>query len=124
MFSRIATLPLWGKVLLAVVAFIALVLCIVLSPFMLYVALIVMIIAIVALIFRALRRRPLRNWGIVALTSLLLVIVFAGLSEALYGGGAPQQPSSAPETKEEVKQETTIEETGQKAGAEDTDTPE
>lgn len=51
--------------------------------------------------------------------------MFTGLSQALYfGSGESQQTSSPPETKEEVKQETTIEETGQKAGAEDADTPE
>jgi micrococcal nuclease len=117
MLSRIAALPLWGKVLLA---FVVLALCIVLSPFMIIVALIVMIIAILALIFRALRRRPLRNWGIVALTSLLLVIVFAGISEALYGSEAPQQASSPSEPKEEAKPappETTTEPTTAKTTA-------
>src|SRR5829696_7937767 len=101
MFSRIAALPLLAKVLLAFAALIALGLAIVLSPLMVVVAIIVLIIAIFAMIYRALRRRPARNWGFVALTSLVLIFVFAGASEALYGGGGSQQASSpSSETKE------------------------
>jgi hypothetical protein len=56
-FSRIAALPLWAKVALCVIA---LLVSVILSPLTVIVALFVLIIAIVALIFRALRRRPLK----------------------------------------------------------------
>src|SRR5215208_2469859 len=116
MFSRIATLPLWAKVLLAFAALIALGLAIVLSPFMIIVTIIVLIIAIFALIYRLLRRRSLRKWGIVALTSLLLLPIFAGGTLALYSSGASRQASSPSEQKEAVNQrEPSVEEVEKEA---------
>jgi micrococcal nuclease len=100
-YRRIAALPLVLKVLLAVAALIAVGILVVASPLVVVVAFLVLIVAVIALIFRVLRRRPLRSWGLVALTSLLLLIVFGGITNALYGGGAPQQASSPPDPKEE-----------------------
>ncbi len=48
-YRRIAALPLAAKVLMALVA------------------LLVLAVAVIAVIFRALRRGPLRNWGLIAL---------------------------------------------------------
>ncbi len=101
-YRRIAALPLVLKVLLAVAALVALGLSVLLSPLVAFVALLVLVVAVVALIFRALRRRPLRNWGLIALASLLLLVVFGGITNALYGGGAPQQVSSPSEPTEEA----------------------
>ncbi len=108
-FSRIAALPLAAKVLLVVAALITLALSIPLSPIVALVAFLVLLVAIFAMILRGLQRRPMRNWGLVALTSFLLVVVFSGIASALYGGSTPQQASS-PEPIEEVEQETPAEE--------------
>jgi micrococcal nuclease len=108
-FSRIAALPLAAKVLLVVAALITLALSIPLSPVVALVAFLVLLVAIFAMILRGLQRRPMRNWGLVALTSFLLVVVFSGIASALYGGSTPQQASS-PEPIEEVEQETPAEE--------------
>jgi micrococcal nuclease len=102
-FRRIAALPLVVKVLLTVAALIILALSVALSPLVVILALLMLIVAIVALIFRILRRRPLRSWGLIALASLILVIVFSGITNALYGGEAPQQASSPPESAEEAE---------------------
>jgi hypothetical protein len=82
-FSKIAALPLAAKVLLAVAALVALAFSIPLSPFVAIVVFLVLLVAIVALILRTLQRRPLRNWGLTALASLLFVIVFSGITYAL-----------------------------------------
>lgn len=108
-FSRIAALPLTAKVLLVVAALITLALSIPLSPVVALVAFLVLLVAIFAMILRGLQRRPMRTWGLVALTSFLLVVVFSGIASALYGGSTPQQASS-PEPIEEVEQETPAEE--------------
>lgn len=108
-FRRIAALPLAAKVLLAIAALILLGLSVALSPLMVVMAVLVLIVALFALVFRVLRRMPLRNWGLVALASFILVIVFAGITNALYGGEAPQQASSPSESAEEA--ETTPSET-------------
>ncbi len=116
-YRRIAALPLVLKVLLAVATLIVLGLSVLLSPLVAFVALLVLIFAVAALIFRALRRRPLRNWGLIALTSLLFLVVFGGITNALYGGGTPQQASSPPEEPKEeaapAPPETTTEPTTQ-----------
>jgi micrococcal nuclease len=122
-FSRIAALSLAAKVLLAVAALVALALSIPLSPFVAIVAFLVLLVAIVALILRVLQRRPLRNWGLTALVSLLFVIVFSGIAYTLYDGGAAQQEPS-PGAAEEAEQETPLEEAEQETGVEETDPPE
>ena len=122
-FRRIAALPLAAKVLLAIAILIALGISVALSPLVVVVAFLVLIVAIFALVIRFLRRRPLRRWGLVALASLLLVIAFSGLTNALYGGGQPEQ-ASAPGTSEEANQDTPAEEAEQEAGVEDVEPPE
>jgi hypothetical protein len=102
-FTRIAALPLWVKVLLAMTALIGLGLSVVLSPFMAIMASLVLLVAVFAILIRKIRRRPLRRWGSIALASLLLLVVFSGISYALYGTGQPKQVSSPSAPTEEAK---------------------
>src|SRR3712207_6933920 len=44
----------------------------------------VLMVAIFALIVSFIRSKPLSGWGLVALTSLVLLMVFSGISNALY----------------------------------------
>ena len=85
--SRIAALPVWGKVVLVLIA---LGFSVVLSPFVAVLAGLILVVAIFALILRLIRRRPLRNWGIAAVVALLSIFVFGGLANALYGGSPPR----------------------------------
>jgi micrococcal nuclease len=73
---------------------------------MVVVALFVLIVAIIALIFRALRRRPLKRWGLVALASLILIIVFSGISSVLYPASQREQAPPLPELAEEEESAT------------------
>jgi predicted PurR-regulated permease PerM len=100
---RIAALPLAAKVLVAIAALIALAILIAASPFVVVVAALVLVVAVIALIFRFLRRRPLRRWGFIALASLLILIVFTSISNAVYPGLQSQQASSPSEPKQEAK---------------------
>jgi len=100
-FRRIIALPLIAKVLVIIATLVLLGLSVLLSPFVVVLALLLLLVAIFAVLIRIIRRRPLRTWGLIALASLLLVIVFSGISSALYGGGEPRQASSPPDPKEE-----------------------
>ena len=44
-----------------------------------FIAAAVLIVGVVALIVQAVRRRPLRQWGIVTVSALVLTIVFSGI---------------------------------------------
>ncbi len=82
------------------------------SPLVVVVAGLLLFVALLALVIRLLLRRPLRRWGITAAASLALVIVFSGISEALYGDTQPEQAASPRRTEEArrtQKQETTAE---------------
>jgi micrococcal nuclease len=139
-FRRIAALPLMAKI---VIALVALVVSIVASPVIAYGAALVFVVAVVALLLRAPRHRPLRSWGIVAIASLLLVVIFGSVSNALYPGlqtpglqtistqaSAPSEPKqeakpTSLEPKEEAEQEQTPVEKGEeKAGIEEGPRPE
>ncbi len=90
--ARVSAAPLGMKILLAVVALSLLGLMVLLSPLVVVLAVLVLIVALFALLIRALRRRPLsRRWGMIAATSLLFIVVFTGVSSALYGGGGQEQ---------------------------------
>ena len=82
-FRRIAALPFATKVLLSIATLVVLGLSIPLSPLVVVLAFLVLLVAISALLIRIIRRRPLRTWGLIALASLLLVIVFSGISNAV-----------------------------------------
>jgi len=117
MFRRIAALPLWVKVALGVIA---LLVSILLSPLMVVVALFVLVIAILALIYKALRRRSLKRWGLIALTSLILIIVFSGITYALFPTSQREQASTPLKSvEEESKQETPTVEDEEEVSGED-----
>jgi micrococcal nuclease len=88
LFDRIAAYPLWKQTLfylaLYLAALMVLGLLVLLSPFVMIFAGLVLMAAIFALIVSFLRSRPLSGWGLVALTSLVLLMVFSGISNALY----------------------------------------
>ena len=96
--NRIAAHPVWVQTLiflaLALVALFMFGLLALLSPFVMILAGIALIVAVFVLVVRYLRRRPLRRWGLVALTSLVLLLVFMGISNALYFSGQPEQADS------------------------------
>jgi endonuclease YncB( thermonuclease family) len=100
--GRIAALPLLAKILLAAARLIVLGLSVALSPLVVAVAVLSLVVAIFALLIQLLRRASLRSWGIVAATSLLFILVFAGISNALYGGVA-QEPASSPNPTQQAK---------------------
>jgi micrococcal nuclease len=98
--ARIAALPTAAKVLLAMAALIVLGLCVVLSPLLAVLAALVLVVAVIALLIQLLRRGSLRRWGIVAAASLVLVLVFSGISNALYFRGEQEQATSPEPTVE------------------------
>src|SRR5215207_427262 len=98
--GRIGALPVAAKVLLGVAALIALGLAVVLSPLLLALSGFVLIVAVIALFVQLLRRGSLRRWGIVAAASLVLVLVFSGISNALYFGGEEEEAASPERTQQ------------------------
>lgn len=79
-----------------------LVLCVVASPLVVIVAFLALVVALFALLIRFLRRRPLKRWGIIAAASLVSVLAFSGISEAIYGGGGQEQAGSSGQGEEAV----------------------
>jgi hypothetical protein len=49
-------------------------------------------VSIIALIIRVAQRRSVRNWAIVAVASVVLMVTFGGISDIVYGGD--ESPSS------------------------------
>ena len=98
LFDRIAAYPLWKQTLfylaLYLAALMVLGLLVLLSPFVMIFAGLVLMVAIFALIVGFLRSRPLSGWGLVALTSLVLLMVFTGISNALYFSVQPEHARS------------------------------
>jgi micrococcal nuclease len=96
--DRIAAYPVWQQTLLYLVLYLAalIVFCLLalFSPFVMTLAGLVLVAAIFALVARFLRRMPLRRWTLVALTSLVLFLVFMGISNALYFSAQPEQDDS------------------------------
>jgi len=123
MLRWISTLPFWKKGLLAVVALIALALFIALSPLMVIMAIATLVVALFAIIYRALRGRPARNWGLIALVSLVLLMASTGMTAALYEGGQPERASSTLEPADEVKQQRPVEEAEEETGVDVVDPP-
>jgi micrococcal nuclease len=85
--------------------FVVLGLSVFLSPLVVVLAFLVLIFAVITLIIRALRQRPLRSWGIIAATSLVVLLVFTGISNALYFGGGQEQASSPNQTEEQTQEQ-------------------
>jgi micrococcal nuclease len=96
--DRIAAYPVWKQTLLYLALYLAALivfgLLALLSPFVMILAGLVLVAAIFAIVVRFLRRRPLRRWTLVALTSLVLFLVFMGISNALYFSAQPEQADS------------------------------
>ncbi len=92
--QRVAAFPIWAKTLLALAALVVAALLVLLSPLVVILAFLVLIVAVFALVIRLLRHRSLRRWGIIAATSLVVLLVFTGISNALYFGGQPEQANS------------------------------
>lgn len=80
--------------LLVLGAFLTLGLFVVLSPLIVVLATVVFIVALCAVAIRLLRRKPLRTWGTIVVASVGFLIVFSGISDALYGGGEEQRSAS------------------------------
>lgn len=83
----------------------ALVLFVVLSPFVAIVAVLFLIVAVPVVAYRALMRRPLRRPGLILIGSLVALIAASGASAALYGTSADQTSSLSEPTAEPEKEE-------------------
>ena len=105
--DRIAAYPLWRQTLLYLALYLAALivfgLLALLSPFVMILAGLVLVAAIIALIICFLKSEPLRRWGLVALTSLVLFLVFMGISDALYFSAQPEQTNSQKPDKQTSK---------------------
>jgi endonuclease YncB( thermonuclease family) len=98
LFGRIAAYPVWMQTLLYLALMLAALvvfgLLVLLSPFVMMLAGLVLIAAIFALVVRFRRRRPLRRWGPIAVMSLVVLLVFTGISHALYFNEQARQANS------------------------------
>jgi micrococcal nuclease len=83
-------------------------------------ALLVLIVAVFALVIRLLRRRPVGRWAIIAATSLVVLLLFGGISNALYFGGQPEQANSPKPKKTDAKPEP-VERAEKREGIEEVD---
>ena len=96
--DRIAAYPVWWQTLLYLALYLAALIVfgilVLLSPFVMIFAGLVLMAAIIILIIRFLTSRPLERWGLVALTSFVLLLVFMGISNALYFSAQPEQANS------------------------------
>src|SRR5919199_3998339 len=96
--DRIAVYPLWKQTLLYLALYLAALvvfgLLALLSPFVMILAGLVLVSAMIVIVVHYLRGRPLVRWALVALTSLVLLLVFMGISNALYFNTQPQQADS------------------------------
>lgn len=117
-----------AKVITTLGAALLLLLFVFLSPLVVLIAGLVLLVGLLILLVQALRRRPLKTPAITVGVSLLLVLVFSGISEALYGTNtqevadrgartSAEEPASAPET----TREQAAEKTEQKPPEEDTE---
>ena len=85
------------KVLLIIVATVVVVLA---STPLAAMAGVVFLVGIVAIVVQALRRRPVKQWGIATLAALILSVILGGVANALYGSftSQQQQASTLPST--------------------------
>jgi hypothetical protein len=72
----------WGLLGVLLIGLLAL-----LSPIAKWISIVALMVSVVVLIVQAVRREPLKVWGILSATLLILVLAFSGLSSAVYGGG-------------------------------------
>lgn len=76
-----------GAPKLVIVGVVALVLLVLLSPVAVALAGVLLLVSVIALAIRIYQKGPIRNWGMVAVASVVLMFAFGGISGALYGGG-------------------------------------
>jgi heme A synthase len=84
-------LPVAVRVLKAGAVLLALYLSVVLSPLLVMLTFGALVIALKMLIIRLRKSRSPTRWGIALVTSLVLVVMFSGISSALYDGGQYEQ---------------------------------
>ncbi len=83
LWQRFRNLPSIPKII--IVGLLAVVLLVLLSPVMRVVAITVFGVSILALVVRGVQRKSIREWGIIAVASLVLIPVFGGVSGVFYG---------------------------------------
>ena len=71
---------------LVIVGAVALILLVLLSPVARVLAGVMIVVSIIALAIRIYQKGPIRNWGLVAVASVVMMVTFGGISGALYGG--------------------------------------
>ncbi len=76
-----------GTPKLILVGLAVLVLLVLLSPVAAIIAALLFGVSIIALIIRVTQKGSIKNWGIVAVASVVLMFTFGGISDALYGIG-------------------------------------
>ncbi len=86
---------------IAVVGISALVLLVLLSPLALLAAALLLGVSIIALLIRVAQRGEIKGWGLTAVASLVLVFLFGGISDAVYGIGLPGGSDSGSEVASE-----------------------
>lgn len=69
---------------LVIVGAVALILLVLLSPVARVLAGVLLVVSIIALAIRIYQKGPIRNWGLVAVASVVLMFTFGGISGALY----------------------------------------
>ena len=109
--GRFAQLSPAIKVLVVLAALVGLAVSVVLSPLAVVVAGLILLVAGFVLLVQLIRRRPLKTWGFVAASALVLVVAFSGISEALYGGGGTEQAVTEEQARGPASSGTTAETT-------------
>jgi hypothetical protein len=86
-----------------VLGLVVLALSVALSPLLALVAYLAFFVCLVVAVFQAFRRRPSMTWGIAVLSSFVLMLAFSGISNAVYGPASspPQERAATPEKAEE-----------------------
>jgi hypothetical protein len=91
---------------LILVGLVLLVLLVLLSPVVAIVAALLFGVSIIALIIRVSQKRSVKEWGIVAVGSVVLMFTFGGISDVLYGigfvGGGESVSSKEDSSREKV----------------------
>jgi micrococcal nuclease len=76
-----------------------------LSPVLLLLAVLALFVCLAVSVVRVLMRKPSRSWGLAAVSAFVLIFVFSGVSNAVYGP-ASQDQAAAPEKTEEAPSKT------------------
>jgi hypothetical protein len=96
-----------SKLALVFSALLAPVLLLLLSPLLMVLAVVMLGVSLIMVLVRRRNGGPMKNWGIAAGASLLLVFGFGGVSDVLYGGTPTEQ--AAKDSQETSTEQTTEE---------------